>query len=160
VRGHPSESAIVPERVGDEGAEQDGLNIQPPRTGPGAALSAHPGFRHTNPDDRTRRKEGSAMTVRSRRSFLKSATITGAAAGAVLLPAGPARATGAQGRPEPDVPRQAPPTGPAAAGPIVAYVKDAASGKIAVMAGEHEIVHFDTRLAAHLSRLAVQAPAG
>jgi hypothetical protein len=98
-----------------------------------------------------------AMTERSRRSFLKSATITTAAAGTVLLPAGLAAA--AEARPEAGAPREAPLTGPAATAPIVAYVKDAASGKIAVMAGEQEIVHFDAQLAARLSRLAVQAPA-
>jgi anaerobic selenocysteine-containing dehydrogenase len=99
------------------------------------------------------------MTERSRRSFLKSATITGAVAGAVLLPAGLAGAAAVpQARPEAE-PHRAPLTGPAATTPIVAYVKDAASGEIAVMAGEHEFVHVDAQLAARLSRLAAQAPA-
>ena len=102
------------------------------------------------------------MTERSRRSFLKSATITGAVAGAVLLPVGAAGAAAVpQARPEPEAVGAAEPAhGPAAVTtPIVAYVKDAASGKVAVMAGEHEFVHVDAQLAARLSRLAAQAPA-
>jgi hypothetical protein len=100
------------------------------------------------------------MTERSRRSFLKSATITGAVAGAVLLPVGAAGAAAVpQARPEPEAAGAEPATGPAVTTPIVAYVKDAASGKVAVMAGEHEFVHVDAQLAARLSRLAAQAPA-
>jgi hypothetical protein len=100
------------------------------------------------------------MTERSRRSFLKSATITGAVAGAVLLPAGLASAAAIPpARPEADEPKQAPLTGPRATSPVVAYVKDAASGEIAVMAGEHEFVHVDRQLADRLARLAAQAPA-
>ena len=99
------------------------------------------------------------MTERSRRSFLKSATITGAVAGAVLLPAGLANAaTVPTARPEAAESKRAPLAGPGTSAPIVAYVKDASSGEIAVMAGEREFVHVDPQLAARLSRLAVQAP--
>ena len=101
------------------------------------------------------------MTERSRRSFLKSATITGAVAGAVLLPAGLAgAATVPQARPEPEANTgAAPAAGPAVTTPIVAYVKNAATGEIAVMSGEQEFVHVDAQLAARLARLAAQAPA-
>ena len=100
------------------------------------------------------------MSERSRRSFLKSATVTGAVAGAVLLPAGLATAAASpQTRTEPDASGRAPLSGAVATSPIVAYVKDASSGKIAVMAGEHEFVHVDAQLAARLSQLAAQAPA-
>ncbi len=100
------------------------------------------------------------MTERSRRSFLKSATITGVAAGAVLLPAGMAAAAGPDRRGAQAEPRRPEPlAGPAVTGPVVAYVKNAATGEIAVMAGEHEFVHVDAQLATRLSRLAAQAPA-
>ena len=98
------------------------------------------------------------MTERSRRSFLKSATITGAVAGAALLPAGSAAAAALpHTRPQAE-PHDQPLAGPAAKGPIVAYVKNAATGEIAVMSGEREVVHVDARLADRLSRLALQAP--
>ncbi|WP_169739794.1 twin-arginine translocation signal domain-containing protein [Actinospica robiniae] len=101
------------------------------------------------------------MTERSRRSFLKSATITGAVAGAALLPAGAADAAAIpQSRPEPGQGHEYEPlAGPAAAHPVVAYVKNAATGEIVVMSGEHEVVHKDPKLAARLTRLAAQAPA-
>lgn len=102
------------------------------------------------------------MTERSRRSFLKSATITGAVAGAVLLPVGTAGAAAVpqtRTRPEFEATGAELTAAPAVTTPIVAYVKDAASGKVAVMAGEHEFVHVDMQLAARLSRLAAQAPA-
>src|ERR1700761_3798187 len=96
-------------------------------------------------------KDGSIMTERSRRNFLKSATITGAVAGVALLPAGLAgaaagpagRPPGAAARPGGEPQGQAAPTGQGAGAPVVAYVKDAATGRIAVMAGEHEYVHVD-----------------
>lgn len=43
-------------------------------------------------------------------------------------------------------------------GPFVAWVKDAQSGEIAVMVGEHEVVHHDRQLAASLARIAARAP--
>lgn len=98
------------------------------------------------------------MTDRSRRGFLKSASIGGAVAGAaVLLPRPFAQAAvPAQAVPGAEAPTTGP-AGPAVTGPLVAYVKDATSGQIAVMHGEREIVHQDRALAASLARIAARA---
>lgn len=41
-----------------------------------------------------------------------------------------------------------------AAGPLVAYVRDAHSGEVAVMSGEREVVVHDRELAARIARAA------
>jgi hypothetical protein len=85
------------------------------------------------------------MTEHSRRSFLKSASIGTAAVGvAAAIPFGAQAADAA-------------PAGPTHAGPFVAWVKDPASGDVSVMAGEHEIVHHDPKLARQLAQLAARA---
>jgi hypothetical protein len=88
----------------------------------------------------------------SRRNFLRHASIGTAVVGAtVLAPMAAARDTAtAQTR----TPAPAPASGPVHQGPLVAYVKNAHTGEIAVMAGEHEILHRDPKLAAHLGRIA------
>ena len=86
----------------------------------------------------------------SRRNFLRHASVGTAAVGATVL------APIALGRDS----ASAQPRTPAATsgavhqGPVIAYVKNAHTGEIAVMAGEHEIVHRDPTLAAHLGRIA------
>ncbi len=90
------------------------------------------------------------MAEHSRRSFLKRAALgAAAAAGAgVVIPglrAGNATAERAAMDPAHD-------------GPFVAWVKDAKSGEIAVLVGEHEVVHRDLRLATRLAQIAAQAP--
>lgn len=48
--------------------------------------------------------------------------------------------------------------GPAHAGPFMAWVKDATAGEIAVLVGEHEVLHHDRKLAARLAQIAGRAP--
>jgi len=86
----------------------------------------------------------------SRRNFLRHASIGTAVAGAtVLAPIALGRnAASAQNR------TPAATSGSVHQGPLVAYVKNAHTGEIAVMAGEREIVHRDPQLAAQLGRIA------
>jgi hypothetical protein len=86
------------------------------------------------------------MTENSRRSFLKTASIGAAGvAAAAAIPYVGSEAAGAAV------------SGPAHEGPVVAYVKDAKTGDIAVMAGEHEIIHRDPALARQLAIIAARA---
>ncbi len=82
------------------------------------------------------------MAESSRRNFLILAGAGAAAAGvAATLPAGAAGAT--------------PSTGNAtAAGPLLAYVKDARSGELTLMVGEREVVVRDRDLVNRLARAA------
>jgi len=89
------------------------------------------------------------MTDHSRRNFLKTATVGAAAAGvAVVVPLG----SGSAGAAAPSVDNS-----PTHDGPVVAWVSNPASGEITVMAGEHELVHHDAKLARQLSQLAARA---
>jgi hypothetical protein len=97
------------------------------------------------------------MTEHSRRNFVRNISLQGAAIGALavapsLLEASSATASTGQAV-EPAPRAVAAPHGE----PIVAYVRDAATGEIAVLCGEHEVVHRDQRLAAHLTRIAASA---
>ncbi|MEZ0092429.1 hypothetical protein [Streptacidiphilus sp. EB129] len=93
----------------------------------------------------------------SRRSFLRHASLGSTALGAtILLPATLGNAASARARATHD----------AAAnhvdavrheGPLMAYVKNARTGEIAVMVGEREVVRHDPQLAAQLSRIAAGA---
>lgn len=100
------------------------------------------------------------MTDQSRRKFLKATSIGGTAAGAaVVLPrlsAQPARAAQAQTATASASVTTAE-AGAAHAGPFVAYVKNAKTGEIAVMAGENEVVHYDPQLAARLAQVAARS---
>ncbi len=89
------------------------------------------------------------MAQPSRRNFLKQASLSAVAVGAVavspaLLSVGEASAAGR-------------PAGPGHDGPFMAYVRDPHAGDIVVMVGEHEVVHNDPDLAARLARIAVGA---
>jgi Rieske Fe-S protein len=89
--------------------------------------------------------EGDQMTDSaqgaSRRNFLALAGAGAAAAGtAALLPTASADA--------------ATPKGPAHPGPLVAYVRDTASGEISVNVGEREVVVHDRDLAQRIARIA------
>ncbi|HEV2638004.1 MAG TPA: twin-arginine translocation signal domain-containing protein [Actinocrinis sp.] len=99
------------------------------------------------------------MTDQSRRKFLQATSIGGAAAGAaVILPrlsARPATASAASAQAAGAVAAPAfAPAGAAHTGPFVAYVKNAKTGEIAVLAGENEVVHYDPQLAARLAQVA------
>ena len=87
------------------------------------------------------------MSGYSRRNFLKTASVSAAAVGAAaavpIALAGPADA--------------AAPSGPAHAGPFVAWVKDAKTGEIAVLVGETEVIHHDKALARRLAQIAATA---
>ena len=88
------------------------------------------------------------MEQPNRRTFL---IIAGAGAGAAAVGVAAAKA----GLTGPD----APSTGtaatlPAGAGPLVAYVEDAGSGRVSVMTGDAETVVHDPDLVARLSRAA------
>jgi hypothetical protein len=86
------------------------------------------------------------MPDQSRRSFLKRASITAAAAGAATVV--PVAAADAEG--------QVPVHGPAHDGSFAVWVKDARTGEIAVLVGESEVVHYDKALARKLARLAAR----
>lgn len=86
------------------------------------------------------------MAESSRRSFLVIAGAGAAAVGtAVALPAASADAA---------EPRAAEAKGPAHPGPLVAHVKNARTGEVAVFAGEKEVVVHDRDLAQRLARIA------
>ena len=91
------------------------------------------------------------MEQPNRRKFLLMA---GAGAGAAAV--GVAAVAG--GRAASDAPSDgaagAAPAGPAAGGPLVAYVEDAGSGRVSVMVGETETVVHDPDLVTRLSRAA------
>ena len=87
----------------------------------------------------------------TRRGFLAvaGAGAAGAAGAAVLGSKAAGAATAAA------EPASAPVSVPAAASePLVAYVRDAHNGEIAVMFGEHEVIVHDKDLAARIARAA------
>lgn len=87
----------------------------------------------------------------SRRFFLRTASIGAAGVGAAAaLPTSSASAAAPADTHELD-------SGPAHAGSFHVWVKNADAGKIAVMAGESEIVYTDRKLAKRLARLAARA---
>lgn len=84
------------------------------------------------------------MTEHSRRSFMLgagSSAVAGVAATVIAPTAGaaPRDRSSADGL-------------PSDAGPLVAYVRDAASGEIALMAGDREVLFTDKALASRLVR--------
>jgi len=87
------------------------------------------------------------MEQPNRRKFLIAAG-AGAGAAAVGVAAAKAGLTG------PDAPSGTAATLPAGAGPLVAYVEDARSGRVSVLTGEAETVVHDPDLVARLSRAA------
>jgi hypothetical protein len=89
------------------------------------------------------------MTEHSRRNFLKTASISAAAVGAAVV-VSPALTSSANA--------DTVPAGPAHEGEFAAWVKDAKAGEIAVMVGNHTVVHTDKKLALQLARIAGQAP--
>ncbi len=96
------------------------------------------------------------MTEQSRRKFLKATSIGGATLSSVMLmPRMLDRSASADSAPE-----QVSASGADAVhgGPFVAYVKNARTGEIAVLAGEHEVVHTDPQLAISLARIAAGLP--
>jgi hypothetical protein len=88
------------------------------------------------------------MPDQSRRSFLKRASITAAAAGAATVVPVAAADADAEG--------QVPVHGPAHEGSFAVWVKDARTGEIAVLVGESEVIHYDKALARKLARLAAR----
>ncbi len=84
------------------------------------------------------------MTPTTRRAFLQRTTVGMAAAGA--LAAVPVFATKIITGPD----GGAAAAGGAAAGPLVAHVKDLASGEISLLIGTREVIHRDRALAARL----------
>ena len=88
------------------------------------------------------------MTNHSRRSFLKTASVTAGVVGAAAI-AVPGLTSSAEAD---TVPR-----GPAHDGSFAAWVTDAKSGEIAVMVGDHTVVHTDKVLAAKLAQIAGRA---
>lgn len=86
------------------------------------------------------------MTERSRRTFLKTASVAVASAGAALTPGLTAQASAAPA-----------PAGPLPDQPLIAYVKDHKTGEIAVTVGEHEVTYRDRDLTARLARIATHA---
>jgi hypothetical protein len=86
----------------------------------------------------------------SRRLFLKNASISVAAAGAVA-----AVTPSLLGSSKDETPAT---FGPLHGGPFVAWIKDVKEGEVAVMVGEQTIVHKDADLAKRLAELAARAP--
>ena len=89
------------------------------------------------------------MSKPSRRGFLAAA---GAGAAAVGVAAAVPR--GASASPDP-----APAARSGHTEPLVAYVRDAHTGEVAVMVGEREVVVHDHDLAARIARVARSLPA-
>jgi len=85
----------------------------------------------------------------SRRKFLKHASLGAAAVSAAVVVPGLAAAS-AEAEPVA--------AGPAHAGPFAAWVTDAKTGEIAVLVGQHEVLHRDRKLAARLAQIAGRAP--
>jgi hypothetical protein len=88
------------------------------------------------------------MEQPNRRTFL---IIAGAGAGAAAVGVAAAK-TGLTGSDEPSEPTAA--AIPAAAGPLVAYIEDAGSGRVSVMTSDAETVVHDPDLVARLTRAA------
>ena len=90
------------------------------------------------------------MSGTSRRNFLRTASVGAAAVGAAsAVPfalAAPANAAETESN------------APAHDGPLVAWVKNAKTGEIAVLVGEHEVLHHDKKLARRLAQIAATAP--
>lgn len=86
----------------------------------------------------------------SRRTFLKSASIgaavVGVAAASPQLLSGPADAATIH---------KAGDTAPS--GAVTAYVRDHRTGEVAVMVGEHQVIHHDRELATRLARIGARA---
>lgn len=90
------------------------------------------------------------MSEHSRRNFLKTASIGAAAVGTLAVaPSAASAATSADAHPLD--------SGKAHDGSFTVWVKNADSGKIAVMVGESEITYTDRKLAKRLARLAARA---
>jgi hypothetical protein len=93
------------------------------------------------------------MEQPNRRKFL---IVAGASAGAAAVGVAAAK-TGLTGS---DAPAASPAGAlPAGAGPLVAYIEDAESGRVSVMTGDAETVVHDPELVARLSRAAKGRPA-
>ena len=92
--------------------------------------------------------KGISMTYEpSRRHFLRTAAVGAAAVGV-------ASAT-PQLWPDPQRPRPPPPTRTRRPkGPVTAYVRDHRTGEVAVMVGEHQVIHHDRALASKLAHIA------
>ena len=86
------------------------------------------------------------MSDHSRRTFLVGAGVAAAATAAAVVPGGAALAAGGAASSGPE--------GEANTDTLVAYVKDAKSGRISVMSGDREVVVTDRKLAQKLARLA------
>jgi hypothetical protein len=87
------------------------------------------------------------MTYRpSRRQILRSAAVSAAVVGASASPqllAGSAEGATVAGNDD-----------AAPKGPVTAYLRDHRTGEIAVMVGEHEVIHHDRALARRLAHIA------
>ena len=90
------------------------------------------------------------MSEHSRRNFLKTASIGAAAVGTLAV--APAVASAA-----PASDAHALDNGKAHDGSFTVWVKNANTGKMAVMVGESEITYTDRKLAKRLARLAARA---
>ncbi len=91
------------------------------------------------------------MSDHSRRNFLKTASIGAAAVGTLAVaPAAASAAPASADAHELD-------NGKAHNGSFTVWVKNASTGKIAVMVGESEIHYTDRKLAKRLARLAARA---
>jgi DMSO/TMAO reductase YedYZ molybdopterin-dependent catalytic subunit len=87
------------------------------------------------------------MSDQTRRTFLVGAGVAAAAATAAAVVPGGAALAG-------DADSTSGPAGEANTDTLVAYVKDAKSGRISVLSGDREVVVTDRKLAQKLARLA------
>jgi len=86
----------------------------------------------------------------SRRHFLRNAAVGAAVVG--VASATPPLLSGSA-----DAATFAPKDDAAPKGPVTAYVRDHRTGEIAVMVGEHQVIHHDRALASRLAHLAAHA---
>jgi hypothetical protein len=92
--------------------------------------------------------KGISMTYEpSRRHFLRNAAVGAAVVG--VASATPQLLTGSAEASTPALKED-----PTHQGPVTAYVRDHRTGEVAVMVGEHEVIHHDRALASKLAHIA------
>jgi hypothetical protein len=110
--------------------------------------SAHPIFAQMPGHSVPSRLKGISMTYEpSRRHFLRNAAVGAAVVG--VASATPQLLTGSA-----EASTSVPHDDTAPKGPVTAYVRDHRTGEVAVMVGEHQVIHHDRALASKLAHIA------
>lgn len=94
---------------------------------------------------------GAAMSNSTRRGFLAASGVGAAAVGVAAI------APSIAGGRRTDSDTSSTEDAAEVKGPLVAYVKDASTGEVAVMVGENEVLVTDKKLVAHIARVTKKA---